>query len=76
MPCFWDLVAHVQSDPTVPAQSAIQPEPVKAEPLCLAPKAKAIKEQGCSVAVAAQIEAPKRGSTRSVYEAKWTIFTK
>ena len=27
-------------------------------------------------AVAAGIEAPQRGSTRSVYEAKWTIFTK
>ena len=27
-------------------------------------------------AVAARIEAPQRGSTRSVYEAKWTILTK
>ena len=26
--------------------------------------------------MAVQIEAPQRGSTRSVYEAKWTIFTK
>ena len=26
--------------------------------------------------MAARIEAPKRGSTRSVYEAKWAIFTK
>ena len=26
--------------------------------------------------MAARIEAPQRGSTRSVYEAKWTIFTK
>ena len=74
---------NVQSDPTVPAQpgaSAIQPdpaqEPVKPEPTCLAPRATAIKEQGFSEAVAAQIEAPQRGSTRSVYEAKWTIFTK
>ena len=60
--------------------SAIQPgpsqEPVKSEPTCLAPRASAIKEQGFSEAVAAQIEAPQRGSTRSVYEAKWTIFTK
>ena len=32
--------------------------------------------QGFSEAVAARIEAPQRGSTRSVYEAKWTIFTK
>ena len=29
-----------------------------------------------SEAVAARMEAPQRGSTRSVYEAKWTIFTK
>ena len=51
-------------------------EPVKPEPTCLAPRTTAIKEQGFSDAVAAQIEAPQRGSTRSVYEAKWTIFTK
>ena len=77
---------NVQSDPTLPAQhtqlsvSAFQPgpsqEPVKSEPTCLAPRASAIKEQGFSEAVAARIEAPQRGSTRSVYEAKWTIFTK
>ena len=70
---------NVQSDPPVSAQSAqsgvptIQLDPaqelVKPEPTCLAPRATAIKEQGFS-------EAPQRGSTRSVYEAKWTIFTK
>ena len=42
----------------------------------MAPTATAIKEQGFSEAVAARIEAPQRGSTRSVYEAKWAIFTK
>ena len=77
---------NVQPDSTVPAQhtklivSTIQPgstqEPVKSESICLAPRASAIKEQGFSEAVAARIEAPQRGSTRSVYEAKWTIFTK
>ena len=77
---------NVQSDPSVSAQpaqsgiSTIQPdpaqEPVKPELTCLAPRATAIKEQGFSEAVAARIEAPQRGSTRSVYEAKWTIFTK
>ena len=77
---------NVQSDPTVsakqtrPSVSAFQPgpsqEPVKSESTCLAPRASAIKEQGFSEAVAARIEAPQRGSTRSVYEAKWTIFTK
>ena len=42
----------------------------------MAPRASAIKEQGFSEAVAANIEAPQRGSTRSVYEAKWSLFTK
>ena len=78
---------HVQLDPTVPAKFTqsgdltIQPDPaqesVKPEPTCLAPRASAaIKEKGFSEAVAAQTEAPQRGSTRSVCEAKWTIFTK
>ena len=77
---------NVKSDPAVSAQhtqlsvSTIQSgpsqEPVKFETTCLAPRASAIKEQGFSVAVAARIEAPQRGSTRSVYEAKWSIFTK
>ena len=78
--------SNVKPDPTVSAQhtqpsvSAIQPgpsqEPVESEPTCLAPRASAIKEQGFSEAVAARIEASQRRSTRSVYEAKWTIFTK
>ena len=42
----------------------------------MAPRATFIKEQGFSEAVAARIEAPQRGSTRSVYEAKWTILKK
>ena len=82
----WGSGGTVQSDSLVPAQhtrlsvSAIQPgstqEPSKSESACLAPRASAIKEQGFSEAVAARIEALQRGSTRSVYEAKWTIFTK
>ena len=78
--------SNVKPDPTVSAQhtqpsvSAIQPgpsqEPVESEPTGLAPRVSAIKEQGFSEAVAARIEAPQRRSTRSVYEAKWTIFTK
>ena len=77
---------NVKADPTVsalhtkPSVSALQPgpsqEPVESEPTCLAPRASAIKEQGFSEAVAARIEAPQRRSTRSAYEAKWTIFTK
>ena len=77
---------NVKPDPSVSAQhaqpsvSAIQPgpsqEPGEPEPTCLAARASAIKEQGFSEAVAARIEAPQRRSTRSVYEAKWTIFKK
>ena len=77
---------HVQSDPTEPAQSAqpvdttFQSDPSqksdKSKSPCMAPRATAIKEQGFSEAVATRIVAPQRGSTRSVYEAKWTIFTK
>ena len=58
---------HVQSDPTVLAQSGdstIQPDPaqeyVKPEPTCLAPRATAVKEQGFCEAVAARIEAAQR----------------
>ena len=74
---------HVQSGPPQPAQpvdTALQSDPSqksdKSESPCMAPRATTIKEQGFSEAVAAQIEAPQRGSTRSVYEAKWAIFTK
>ena len=35
-----------------------------------------VQQQVASEAVAAKIKATQRGSTRSVYEAKWTIFTK
>ena len=34
------------------------------------------KAQGFSDAVAARVEAPQRSSTRKVYQAKWSIFTK
>ena len=77
---------HVQSDPSQPAQPAQSSNTAfqsdssqksdESKPPCLAPRASKIKEQGFSEAVAARIEAPQRKSTRSVYEAKWTIFTK
>ena len=76
----------VQPDPstlassTQPPNSALQSDPshksVKPESPCMAPRATLIKKRGFSEAVATRIEAPQRGSTRSVYEAKWTIFTK
>ena len=74
---------HVQPDPTKPAQpvnTTIQSDPSqksdKPKSPCMVPRATAIKEQGFSEAVAARIDAPQRRSTRSVYEAKWTIFAK
>ena len=83
MPCFGGLGDHVQSGPSQPAQSAdtaLQSDPSqksdKSKSPFLAPRATKIKEQGFSEAVAARVEAPQRRSTRSVYEAKWAIFTK
>ena len=83
MPWFWDLVQPSSPEPTTAAQpvdTALQPDPSQesdqSKSTRLAPRATAIKEQGFSEAVAARIEAPQRRSTRSVYEAKWTIFTK
>ena len=80
------LSDHVQPGPSQPAQpaqpadTALQSDPSqksdKPKSPCLAPRATTIKEQGFSEAVAARIEAPQRRSTRSVYEAKWAIFTK
>ena len=77
---------HVQSSSpqlTKSAQSAdtaLQSDPSqksdKSKPSSMAPRATVIKKQGFSEAVAARIEAPQRRSTRSVYEAKWAIFTK
>ena len=57
-------------------QSDHPQESVKPKPSCMAPRATLIKKQGFSQAVAARIEAPQRGSTRAVYEAKWTVFNK
>ena len=75
---------HVQSDPAEPlllaqpVNTALQSDPSqksdKPKSPCMAPRAASIKKQGFFEAVAARIEAPQRGSIRSVYEAKWTIF--
>ena len=78
MPWFWDLVAMSSQIPlSLPnltnLLTAIQSDPSqksdKSESPCMAPRASAIEEQGLSEAVAARIEAPQRGSIRSVYEA-------
>ena len=81
----WGSSGYVQPNPTVSVQpvklnTVLQSNPSQksdqSKSPCMAPRASAIKNQGFSEAVAARIEAPQRGSTRSVYEAKWTIFTK
>ena len=57
-----------------PSNSAIQSDhsqkSAQTESPCMAPRAILIRKQGFSQAVAARTEAPQRGSTRSVYEAK------
>ena len=87
MPWFWDLVAMSSQIPLcLPSIPTLVSQPfnqvlhrnlsnLNLHAWLLEPQS-AIKEQGFSEAVAAQIEAPQRRSTRSVYEAKWTIFTK
>ena len=77
---FFGSNGHVQSDSTESAQpvnTALQSDPSqksdKSESPYMAPRATAIIEQGFSEAVAARIEVPQRGSTRSVHEPKWCI---
>ena len=53
------------------SQESNQPKPSR-----MAPRAEAIKEQGFSSPVASRIEAPQRSSTRTVYEAKWSVFVR
>ena len=53
------------------SQQSNQPKPSR-----MAPRAEAIKEQGFSSPVASRIEAPQRSSTRTVYEAKWSVFVR
>ena len=89
MPWFWDLVTMSSQIPlSLPFLANMLTQPFnqiplrnlttqnKPKPPCMVPRASAIKDQGFSEAVAERIEAPQRRSTRSVYEAKWTIFTK
>ena len=85
MPWFLGPSGNVQSyhsEPVLlaqPVNSALQSDPSqksdKPKSPCMAPRATSVKKQGFSEAVAARIGAPQRGSTRSVCEAKWTIFT-
>ena len=57
-------------------QRTASQEPSESQSSCLAPRSFAIRRHGFSEEVAAQIEAPQRGSTRAVYKSKWAIFLK
>ena len=81
MPWFWDLVAMSSQIPLSLPNLLTQPfnqiphrnlTNLNLHAWLLEPQ----QEQGFSEAVAARIEAPQRVSARSVYEAKWSIFTK
>ena len=82
MPWFWDLVAMSGKIPLCSPKLLTQPfnqithKNLSNLNLHTWLLVSAIKEQGFSEAVAAQIEAPQKGSTRSVYEAKRISFTK
>ena len=78
MPWFWDLMAMTSQIPLSLPNLLTQPfnqipHRNKSESPYMAPRATAIIEQGFPEAAAARIEAPQRGSTRSVHEAKWCI---
>ena len=66
--------------PSRPSDTAIQQgtsqESDQSKSSQLAPRAEAIKEQGFSSPVASRIEAPQRSSTRTIYEAKWSVFVR
>ena len=63
------------TEPTQPVETALQSDPSqksdKSKFPCMAPRVSVIKEQDISETVAARIEGPQRGSTRSGYEARW-----
>ena len=70
------LSSQLPGSPVPTVQRQPSQGSAKSEPSCLAPRAKNIREQGCSDQVAMRIEAPQRRSTRFVYEAKWAIFVR
>ena len=83
MPWFWDLVAMSSQIPLCLPNLVSQPfnqvlhrnlSNLNLHAWLLEPQQS--RSKAFSEAVAARIEAPQRRSTRSVYEAKWTIFTK
>ena len=81
LPWFWDLVAMSSQIPLcLPNLPNLVSQPfnqtLHRNLSNLNLHAWLLEPQGFSEAVVARIEAPQRRSTRSVYEAKWAIFTK
>ena len=70
------LPAHSSRPSDTAIQQGSSPESDQPKPSRLAPRAEAIKEQGFSSPVVSRIEAPQRSSTRTVYEAKWSVFVR
>ena len=66
------LSAH----PSRPSDTAIQQGVSQGSDQLKPPRAEAIKEQGFTSPVATRIEAPQRSSTRTIYEAKWSVFVR
>ena len=81
MPWFWDLVAMSSQNPLCLPNLVSQPfnQTLHRNPSNLNLHAWLLETQQSRSRDSLrqwQYEAPQRGSTRSVYEAKWTIFTK
>ena len=72
--------APVSTKSTKSSNPTIQPgstrKPGKPKSTRVAPRATSIRQQGFSEEVASRIEAPQRSSTRTVYEAKWSVFAR
>ena len=58
------------------SHSSVPQQSTTAEPPCPVSKSGQLQEQGFSVEVAERIAAPKRSSTRTIYQSKWALFEK
>ena len=70
------LPAHSSRPSDTALQQGSSQESDQSKPPHLAPRAKAIKEQGFSSPVASRIETPQRSSTTTVYEAKGSVLVR
>ena len=70
------LPTQCTRSPNTTVQSGSTRQSVEPKPTCMAPRTLSVREQGFSKEVANRIEAPQRVSTRSVYDAKWSVFAR